>query len=167
MRDLGSWAVRCTVPLQARLRGAKGDAYRSELEDMRAYALNRPKEESVLPLMNVYRVESWILLAVGALVVMTIFSAARGESEWALTSVMKAGMDGATVLGLICVGMSFMSFWRYVLSSVFRRQLRVRLDDSPDPRLGAIGWLALPNSVDLLPALAFAAIMARELLTYS
>jgi hypothetical protein len=167
MRDLGSWAVRCTVPVQVRLRGAKDDVYRSELEDMRAYALNRPKEASVLPLMNVYRVESWILLTVGALVVLTIFSAARGESEWALTSVMKAGMDGATVLGLTFIGMSFMSFWRYVLSSVFRRQLRERLDESPDPQLGAIGWLTLPNSVDLLPALAFAAVMAPALFAYS
>jgi hypothetical protein len=52
MHDLGSFAMRGTAPLLARVLKADGDSYETGLNDVRTYGLKRPAEAADVPIAN-------------------------------------------------------------------------------------------------------------------
>jgi hypothetical protein len=100
MHDLGSFAVRGTAPLLARVLKAGGDSYETGLNDVRTYGLKRPAEADDVPIANVIRCLAWLALMLAALALYIVASFAR------------------------------------------------------------VGWLTIPNTVDILPALLFTACFA-------
>lgn len=154
MHDLGSFAVRVTAPLLARVLKADGDSYETGLHDVRTYGLKRPEEADDVPIANVIRCLAWLALTLTGLALFIVASFARVGPP-AVNSALEVVMTALAVVGFTIIGMMLTSLWRYILSKAFFRTLRARLDDNPAPKPGLAGWLTIPNSVDIVPALLF------------
>ena len=154
MHDLGSFAVRVTAPVLGRVLKADGDSYETGVNDVRTYGLKRPEVADDVPIANVIRCLAWMALMLAALALFIVASFARVGPP-AVNSALEVVMTAAAVISNTFSGMMLLSLWRYILSKAFFRKLRARLDDNPAPKLGLVGWLTIPNSVDLLPALLF------------
>jgi hypothetical protein len=159
MRDLGSFAVRGTAPLLTRWLKADGDSYETGLADVRLYGLKRPEEAEDAPIANVIRLIAWLALSLGVLALFIVASFAR-VGPAAVNSALEVVMIALAVVGFTFLGMLVLSLWRYILAKALFGKLRARLDDNPAPKPGLAGWLTIPNSLDLLPALLFMACLA-------
>ncbi|HYN93307.1 MAG TPA: hypothetical protein VES42_05620 [Pilimelia sp.] len=160
MHDLGSFAVRGAAPLLAHFLKADDETFEEALNDMRTDALKRPQGADEVSLASVIRLVAWMFLMLGALALFIVASFARPDTPSTLTSALEVVMTVVAVVGYTFIGMMLMSLWRYILSKILSGQLRARLDDNPAPKLGLVGWLTIPNSVDLLPALLFMLCLA-------
>lgn len=115
------------------------------------WGLKRPDEAEDVPIANVVRLFAWLLLMLAFFIVASF--ARVGPA--AVNSALEVLMRGLAVVGFTCIGMLLLSLWRYILSKALVGTLRARLDDNPAPKPGVAGWLTIPNSFDLLPALLF------------
>jgi hypothetical protein len=162
MYDLGSFAVLGIAPLLARVLKSDEESLQHSLVDVRTYGVHRPEVADDVPTSNLYRMMAWLFLMLGALAFFVVTSLARSGPSSATTSFLEWGMRIAAVLGITFIGMMFMSLIRFGLASLLSGELRSRMGDGAQAKLGVVGWLTLPNSADLLPALFFAACLAPE-----
>lgn len=154
MHDLGSFAVRVTAPLLARVLKADGDSSETGLHDVRKYGLKYPEEADDVPIANVMRCLAWHALMLAVLALFIVASFARVGPP-AVNSALEVVMIAVAVVGFTFIGMMLLSLWRFILAKAFFGRLRARLDDNPAPKPGLVGWLTIPHSVDIVPALLF------------
>lgn len=163
MYEIGTLAVLVTAPLLARIVKSDNESYESSLAYVRNYGMSRPEDADEVTGANVYRVMAWIPLVFVFLAVYGLTAFARTASSPTVRGLLEGAMRVEAVILTTVIGLLFLSVWRLILARLLAGALRVRLDDSREPRPGFVGWLTVPNNVDLLTALLFAACMAPPL----
>lgn len=158
MHDVGSFAVLGVAPLLARIIKSDDETVTQSLVDVRTNGTHRPEVVDDVPTSNLYRMLAWLTLMLGALAFFIVSSLVRSGPSPVLEWCMRI----AAVLGITFIGLMFMSLIRFGLASLLSGELRSRMGGGPGAKLGVVGWFALPNSADLVPALFFAACLAPE-----
>ncbi|GIF23733.1 hypothetical protein BJ973_004344 [Actinoplanes tereljensis] len=165
MHDLGAFALLAAAPLLAGGFRSRRYSYTKSVRELRSWARDFPDLSETVSLMNIMRAFAWLALMVSTLLVYAGASVARTDgAPSGVTAFLEGVMIVFALLWTTCMGMMAMSVWRFGLSRAFDRLVAARLDFKTDPKLGLVGWLTLPNSVDLLPALLFTACFAPPVL---
>ena len=160
MHDAGAFALLATAPLLARF-ASSNISYAKALAELRSWARDRPDLSETVSLMNVMRAMAWFALMLGTFLLYAGAALARTDGAApAALALLEGAMIVFALLWTTCSGMLAMSLCRYGLSRAFDGVVAERLDFKTDPKLGLVGWLTMPNSIDLLPALLFTACFA-------
>ncbi|WP_213007772.1 hypothetical protein [Paractinoplanes toevensis] len=161
MHDLGAFALLAVAPLLAGGFRSRRYSYAKAVRELRSWARDFPDLSETVSIMNITRAFAWLTLMLGTLLVYVGASLARAAtSAPAAFAVLEGVMTVFALLWTACLGMMATSVWRFGLSRALDRLVAARLDFKTDPKLGLVGWLTLPNSIDLLPALLFVACFA-------